>query len=328
MLPPEPLSQAPRYPVTAGTGLLALAVTVPSFLGIFDIEPLAMDVRAFHAGEPWRLLTSALPHGSVLHLAFNLFWLWMFGAYIEKTFGPLRTAALFVFCAVGSAAAEYAVFRGGIGLSGIGYGLFAFLWVLARRDPRHAEAMDPSTVRLFVGWFFLCIVLTVMRILPIANVAHGMGAVLGALAGFAAVSSPLGRGAAVTACAGALAITLGAATVARPVVNFSSERGADGAYYGYRALVDQRNADAIPLLEEAVRMKPGEADWWFNLGIAYQLTRAPERSQEAFARAQSLAPGNPRYTIPRIDAAVATPASTTETISDAPSDAPATPDMP
>jgi GlpG protein len=131
--------------------------------------------------EPWRLLLSALPHGGILHIAFNLYWLWVFGTIIEDTCGWARMLLFTAILAAGSSAAEYAVFSGGIGLSGVVYGLFGLLWVLGRRDMRFFGVVDRATVRLFMGWFVLCIVLTYLDVLRIGNVAHAAGLGLGAM---------------------------------------------------------------------------------------------------------------------------------------------------
>jgi membrane associated rhomboid family serine protease len=39
---------------------------------------------------PWQLLTYALLHGGLLHLAFNMYGLWMFGSELERVWGPRR----------------------------------------------------------------------------------------------------------------------------------------------------------------------------------------------------------------------------------------------
>ena len=102
-----------KYPVTVIVGVLAVAATIAWHSGK-DISPLIMDFRAWH-GQPWRLVISALPHVDLLHLLFNLYWLWVFGATVEAAFGHLRAAVAFLFFAAGSAAAEYAIFQGGVG---------------------------------------------------------------------------------------------------------------------------------------------------------------------------------------------------------------------
>jgi len=114
-----------------------------------------------------------------------------FGRILEMKRGRWVTALLLVYLAAGSSAAEYAVEYGGIGLSGIGYGLFGFLWVASRLDQSFADSIDRQTSLILVGWFFLCIVLTGLGYWSIANVAHGAGAFLGALGSLALLGKPV-----------------------------------------------------------------------------------------------------------------------------------------
>jgi len=170
-----------RHPVTGLTSVAAIGVTIAYWSG-WNINPLLTNSKAF-GGEPWRLVTSALPHTNFLHLLFNLYWLIYFGKHAEPRFGWWRTADLYSLLAGTSAAAEYAVSLGGIGLSGLGYGLFALFWVLSRRDTRLRSAIDAQTTWIFVGWFFLCVVLTVLDVWQVGNVAHLTGAITGGLVG-------------------------------------------------------------------------------------------------------------------------------------------------
>ena len=104
----------------------------------------------------------------------------------------MRTAGLYALLATGSSLAEYDFGGQGVGLSGVGYGLFGFLRVLSRRDRHFAGSVDEQTVVLFIAWFFLCIVLTVKDVMHIANVAHAAGCLLGLLTGYA-VTGRYGR---------------------------------------------------------------------------------------------------------------------------------------
>jgi membrane associated rhomboid family serine protease len=169
--------------VTAGLCALALLATL-AWWNQAEVSFLFSDARAFH-GETWRLLTSCLPHVNLLHLVFNLYWIWVFGTLVEDAFGQARTGALLLFLAAGSSAVAGAFGEDGVGLSGVGYGLFALLWVLGRYDRYFREAVDNQTTVLFVGWFFVCIVLTHADAMRVGNIAHGAGAALGALAGLA-----------------------------------------------------------------------------------------------------------------------------------------------
>src|ERR1700722_13554187 len=149
---PPPLSNVMKYPVVGVTIALATVVTLASWSGKIDVTPLyeTVDIRR---GQLWRLVTSALPHGDILHLVFNLYWTWVFGTLVEEIFGHLKTLAIFLLLAVIANGAEYAILSGGIGLSGIVYGLFGLLWVLSRHNQKFAEVIDQKTAGLFVVWF-------------------------------------------------------------------------------------------------------------------------------------------------------------------------------
>jgi membrane associated rhomboid family serine protease len=291
MRSPPPLNNRAltAYPVTFGLGLLAVIASLAWWSGE-DIGGLFQDVRAFH-GEPWRLLTCALPHVALWHLAFNLYWLWVFGTLVEESFGHLRTAALVLLLAGGSAAVAGVFGEDGVGLSGVGYGLFAFLWVLGRRDERFRGAVDAQTAGLFVAWFILCILLTRSGALHVGNFAHGAGATFGALAGLA-VAVPRWRPALATLTGAALALALLAGTLWRPDLNLYGGPGYDLALMGDRELRAGDAARAADLLRQAVAADGGQASWWYNLGVAYcRLGRWPE-AEDALDRALRLNRGD------------------------------------
>src|SRR5438067_2231836 len=122
---PPQWTEFAKYPVTAGTIALAAIVTVAWWLGV-DISRLLDDAHV-RRGEIWRFVTDVFPHANIVHFLFNVIWLWTFGTIVEATFGHLRTLGIFIFFAICSSAAEYAILNGGVGLSGVGYGLFGLL---------------------------------------------------------------------------------------------------------------------------------------------------------------------------------------------------------
>lgn len=255
-----------------------------------DISMLTVDYRVWQ-GQVWRLLSSALPHVDIYHLVFNLYWLVVFGRRVEEAFGARITAFWLALFAAGSAAAEYALAQGGVGLSGVGYGLFAFLWVLSKRDARFAGSVNTQTAQLFALWFFLCIALTYADVWQVANVAHAAGAGLGVLGGLV-MAPPVGHQRQLAA--GALVFALVAALIAggwaRPYVNFTDAVGRELAYQGYEALQRGDNRAAIAALEAAVRQPTAEAGWWHNLGIAYQRESRDREAEQAYRRAVQLDP--------------------------------------
>ena len=88
MVRPQPFSRAPELPVTAGLVGIAIVVGVAQQLLKYDVSRLLLTDAAFWS-EPWRIVTSILPHGDPLHLLFNLYWVWVFGAILETRFGHL-----------------------------------------------------------------------------------------------------------------------------------------------------------------------------------------------------------------------------------------------
>jgi membrane associated rhomboid family serine protease len=292
--PPSP-TLILAYPVSGGLGLFAAAVTGMIYLkrlsiDRFDVAPIAF----WH--EPWRLFLSIFPHIGIFHLIFNVYWLWVLGTVLEEVFGHVKTAALIVLFAVVSMAAEFALFDGGVGLSGVNYGLVGLLWVLSKRDHRFAEAMDQRTVNLMVAWFFLCIALTVTKVQPVANVAHGVGALLGVLVGVVLVE----KRAAFRALAGfgLAAVVAGSAAGAsklRPWVNLSSTAGARTAQEAFAAMEAGRLEQGIALYEQALIMSPRQAGYWFNLAIARERLGQIDRACAAFKKASEIDPASAKF---------------------------------
>ncbi len=176
-------------PVTTAVVVAAVALT----LLFWSHAPLVRrwlvaDPDRVWDGQLWRLGTSALLHANVIHLAFDVWFIWLFGKATEQWMGSPRFVGFFVATAVGPLAAELLAGGTGVGLSGVGYALFGFLYALRREEEFAAELMTPSVVSTLVFWFFLCIVLTYTHIMPVANVAHGAGAVIGWLFGRAVLA--------------------------------------------------------------------------------------------------------------------------------------------
>ena len=57
----------------------------------------------------WQLLTYGLLHGSVLHIGFNAFGLWMFGSIVEQVWGAKRYLVYVVVCVIGAALTQQLV---------------------------------------------------------------------------------------------------------------------------------------------------------------------------------------------------------------------------
>ena len=291
---PPHLQLLTKYPATGGLALMAAAVTLMWVAGR-DVSPLVVSPQISY-GEPWRLLTSILPHIDIIHILFNLYWLWALGSLIEEVWGPFRTLCIFLALAIGSSAAEFAVGVGGVGLSGVVYGLFGMLWVLTHNHRRFYLVIDRQTTQLFVGWFFLCIVLTWSGTLNVGNVAHGSGAVLGFLLGKAISHRSIERRQLfATTLAAATLLAVAGATVARPYINRSPEAAEEVADFGYEAIENRDYKLAASAYERAVLMNAHEANWWHNLGAARQHLNRLEEALSAFKRSTALDPDDPLH---------------------------------
>ena len=58
---------------------------------------------------PWQPATYAFLHGSVSHLFFNMLGLWMFGAELERLWGPRRFAQFYAACVLSAALVQLIV---------------------------------------------------------------------------------------------------------------------------------------------------------------------------------------------------------------------------
>ena len=177
-------------PVTLFVIIAAAFITLLYMSGAPEVDWLVESRFAIWHGEVWRFLTSVFVHdkSTPLHIVFNALWMWRLGKGIENWMGSVRFAGFFVVAAVGASAAQFLTGQGGIGLSGVVYALFGFLFVLRNEEEFAADLMPPGVIRLFVAWFFICILLTHFNWYPVANVAHGTGAVIGWLLGRAVLS--------------------------------------------------------------------------------------------------------------------------------------------
>lgn len=168
----------------------AIAACIGIFLSIQrEAKPISWDAVAkygflpatqIRAGGIHGLFASAFVHMQLLHLAFNMFWLWSIGCRLERSLGTLRYGIFFALAAYVSSIVQLAITdTTGIGASGVVYAIFGYMWI---GRPYHREflpLLDDRTVRLMVGWLFLCIALDQFGVMPIANGAHFGGILFG-----------------------------------------------------------------------------------------------------------------------------------------------------
>ena len=145
-----------------------------------------LGVKSFYEiwnGEIWRLITPALLHHDLLHLGFNMWWLYQLGGKVEKVESRFFYIVLLLVIAAFSNVAYYLVAGPNFeGMSGVIYGLVGYLWAKESMGLRASYGLDPSLVRFFIIWYIFCLILTFFGF-HIANTVHGVGAVMGIFLG-------------------------------------------------------------------------------------------------------------------------------------------------
>lgn len=137
--------------------------------------------------EYWRLLTPIFLHFSLLHIVFNMLWLWDLGGRVERVQGSGRLLAIVLLIGAGSNITQAIFSQHSIfgGMSGVIYGLLGYCWVWGylRRDP--ALHVPTPVVTVMVVWLLLCVAgfTELLGAGAVANAAHTGGLILGLILG-------------------------------------------------------------------------------------------------------------------------------------------------
>ncbi len=137
-------------------------------------------------GQWWRLVTAMFLHFGVVHLALNMWALWDVGRLVERLYGPLRFALVYLASGVFGNLLSLVVQGNQAvsgGASGAVFSLYGALLVFLWRERRH---VDPAEFRWFFGAALVFAMFTLLlgQIVPgIDNAAHSGGLVAGTLLG-------------------------------------------------------------------------------------------------------------------------------------------------
>jgi rhomboid protease GluP len=178
----------------------AFALELPG--GTMDTDNLvalgAMVAPAqYLEGEWWRAVTSAFLHAGVLHLALNMFGLWIFGRFVEAVLGHRRMALLYAVCAPGSMAlialltpateAPYPV----VGASGGIMALFGAIAAIMFVRWRSHRTLGARRELGFLAVMFLASTAFDLATPEVSFLGHASGAALGLV--FGALLAPRAR---------------------------------------------------------------------------------------------------------------------------------------
>ncbi|WP_040212268.1 rhomboid family intramembrane serine protease [Clostridium polynesiense] len=151
---------------TSKITLILMAVNIAVFIAtailskdIFDINTLvlyafgAKENYAIAHGEYYRLLTAAFLHGGIMHLALNMYALYILGDLIEEVYGKTKYVAIYIISAVASSYLSYRMSPSlSIGASGAIFGLMGAALIYAFKE------------RNSIGKYFLRNILSVIAL--------------------------------------------------------------------------------------------------------------------------------------------------------------------
>jgi membrane associated rhomboid family serine protease len=186
------LSPSNRLTPWVGRLIIANAVVLLLLMTVFT-SPALQEALRFAPGEalrrPWTFVTYMFVHAGLLHLVFNMFMLYVFGAPVEHRLGGRTFIVYYLYCGIG--AAVFSLALSGImhvppfvGASGAVLGLgvaFAMLWP----DAEMFVIPFPMPIRartLILGLIGLDIIMS--QLAPrdgVAHLAHVGGAAFGYL---------------------------------------------------------------------------------------------------------------------------------------------------
>lgn len=136
---------------------ITIAVTAWTFFAPTDdlLDLLLLDKQLVREGEWWRLLTVALVHGSPIHLAFNMYALYIVGPIVEALYGRVLYVAFYLLAAAGGSVGSYLfVENPSVGASGAVFGLFGLL-LLSNVVHRPALGRQAQALTMQIGFLIV-----------------------------------------------------------------------------------------------------------------------------------------------------------------------------
>jgi len=136
-------------------------------------------------GEWYRIFTSAFLHLGVIHLLFNMYALYLFGPLVERMYGHVEFAVVYLLAAAGGSVLTILVqpVPGAAGASGAIFGLFGLVFVVARRHKIVARGEARALMSQVGGLLVFNLVFTFL-VPGISWTGHIGGLLVGGLLGF------------------------------------------------------------------------------------------------------------------------------------------------
>ncbi len=248
---------------------------------------------AWVEGQWWRVATAGLAHGSWVHVALNMWSVWVIGPWAERAWGSARATVVFVVASLGGCLASVAWAEAPlvVGASAGILGLAGGLWVSRGWGAPDVRARIDAVSTRGLGTMLGLMLLLGFVVPVIAQAGHVGGLVFGVGLGwlFSRPSSGVGRALGLSgALAGLVAMGL-LAQAPRWRVGYFEFRG----YYLLEKGRDQAAAEALSTALE----RRGTDPVLLN-AVAYALAEAGtdlDWAQSLVLQALALEPDNPDY---------------------------------
>ncbi|MFI7708345.1 rhomboid family intramembrane serine protease [Nonomuraea sp. NPDC049480] len=209
------------YVTWAILGITALVFAAQFVMGDEVAGYLAMSPIGVAVGQFHRLITAAFTHstGSIFHILFNGWAIFVIGPYLERAFGHLRFLAVYLLSALGGSVLGLwldPVDTFTVGASGAVFGMFGAVFVVGRK-----LNMDVRGISVIIALnLAITFVLPAISGLRISWTGHVGGLVTGTLLAAALVYAPKNNRIVwhVLAIAGALALLVALVLVRVPAI--------------------------------------------------------------------------------------------------------------
>ena len=136
-------------------------------------------------GEWWRIFTSAFFHLGLIHIGFNMYVLYLYGQIVERMYGPIEYAAIYLLCAAGGSVFTILIDPGqfAAGASGAIFGIIGLLFAVSRRH--HAVlGREARSVMAGIGSYLVFLLLFTFLVPGISWTGHLGGLLVGAILGW------------------------------------------------------------------------------------------------------------------------------------------------
>lgn len=172
------------YLFTHFVGIACIIVFLLMNLGLYDPINQALQIQYLSElqqnGQWYRIFGPNFMHGSAEHIVMNLCWWWLFASHIEHLFGTRRLVLIFIIASVFANCAQLIVTGPNfLGLSGINYAIFGFMWWIDFLRPKWGLGMPTGLVAVMLLW--IVVGYADVFAIPFANEAHLFGLIAGCL---------------------------------------------------------------------------------------------------------------------------------------------------